>query len=103
MNTTIADFEWDSGNHAKCQQHGVSIREIEGLFSRPVVLLPDDDHSATEKRFRAVGRTETGQHVFLIFTIRERESKRYIRPISARYMHRKEIASYEEENPYLSD
>ena len=101
MNTAIAGFDWDSGNHAKCQQHGVSIPEIEGLFTRPVVLLPDGDHSATEKRFRAIGRTATGRHVFVVFTIRERTGERYIRPISARYMHRKEIASYEEENPHL--
>jgi uncharacterized DUF497 family protein len=25
-------FDWDSGNRAKCQKHGVSIAEIESLF-----------------------------------------------------------------------
>lgn len=46
--------------------------------------------------------------MFLVFTIRERHGERFIRPISARYMHQKEIEHYEreiehheEENPDL--
>jgi len=101
MDATVAGFEWDDGNRAKCQRHGVSIAEIESLFARPVMVLPDDAHSGAEERLRAVGRTAGGRHVFLVFTIRRRGGERYIRPISARYMHRKEIESYEKENPDL--
>ena len=48
-----------------------------------------------------VGKTHRGRYVFLVFTIRERHGERLIRPIIARYMHRKEVAHYEEENPGL--
>jgi uncharacterized DUF497 family protein len=37
----------------------------------------------------------------IVFTLRAYEDAFYIRPISARYMHRREIESYEEENPDL--
>jgi len=97
----FAGFEWDSANREKCLKHGVSIEEIEGLFGRSVVLLPDRAHSTTEERLLAIARSKTGRHVFLVFTIRKRGEKRYIRPISARYMHKKEIDAYEKENPKL--
>jgi len=37
--------------------------------------------------------------MFVAFTFRERLGRRLIRAISARYMHKKEIAAYEKENP----
>lgn len=97
----VAGFDWNDGNRAKCQTHGVSIAEIEGLFTQPVMVLPDHGHSSTEERLRAIGKTAEGRHVFLVFTIRRRGGREYIRPISARYMHRREIESYEKENPDL--
>jgi uncharacterized protein len=39
--------------------------------------------------------------IFLVFTIRQKGGQRLIRPISTRYMHAKEIAWYEKENPEL--
>jgi uncharacterized protein len=101
MPEPIAGFEWDVGNREKCQKHGVSIEEIEDLFQRPVALLPDDAHSATEQRLRAVGKTTAGRHVFVVFTLRRRDDRTFIRPITARYMHKKEIDRYEEANPDL--
>jgi uncharacterized DUF497 family protein len=98
-----AGFEWDQGNLAHCRKHGVSRPEIEDIFTRPVVILPDEGHSHTERRFRAVGRARRGRAIFVVFTIREREGRRYIRPVSARYMHREEIEAYEKENPDLQD
>ncbi len=56
-----------------------------------------DDPSPAEKRLRTAGKAPSGRHVFVAFTFREKEGKTYIRPISARYMHRKEIESYEKE------
>jgi len=41
-------FDWDSGNRDKCQKHGVSIAEIEGLFAKPVLVLPDSEASKRE-------------------------------------------------------
>jgi len=93
----IDSFDWDEGNIAKCQKHGVSIMEIEQLFMEPPapLMMHDVAHSQDEQRFLAVGQTQAGRYVFIAFTIREREKKRLLRPISARYMHDKEVANYE--------
>ena len=53
--TTVAGFDWDEGNLAKCQKHGVSIDEIEALFRHPHHLTPDPAHSAFEARYLAIG------------------------------------------------
>ena len=74
---------------------------IESLFARPLAILPDAAHSQREKRLRAIGRTEKGRGVFIIFTLRRKGDELLIRPISARYMHKKEIEAYEKENPDL--
>lgn len=71
------------------------------MFAAPVTVLPDPGHSRGEKRLRAVGKTKQDRWVFIVFTIRERSGDRYLRPVSARYMHRQEIERYEEENPDL--
>ena len=56
-------------------------------------VLPDP-HSG-EPRMRAIGKTEGGRYVFLVFMLRELEGKTKLRPISARFMHQKEIDHYE--------
>lgn len=89
-------FDWDDGNRAKCRKHGVSTEIIEEMFTRALAILPDVVHSQTERRFRAIGRSESGRFVFVVFTIRR---GKLIRPISARYMHAKEVSSYEKDNP----
>ncbi len=94
-------FDWDRGNRAKCEKHGLSIAAIESLFARPLAILPDAAHSQRENRFRAIGRTEKGRGVFIIFTLRRKGDELLIRPISAGYMHKKEIEAYEKENPDL--
>ena len=94
-------FDWDRGNRAKCEKHGLSIAAIESLFTHPLAILPDAAHSQREKRFRAIGRTDKGRAVFIVFTLRREGDELLIRPISARYMHKKEIETYEKENPDL--
>ena len=101
MAETLAGFDWDVGNRAKCQKHGVPAADIEALFSSPLLIIPDAVHSKTETRIRALGKTGAGRMVFLVFTVRLKGGRRLIRPISARYMHAKEVASYEKENPQL--
>jgi hypothetical protein len=89
----ISGFEWDDGNWPKCGKHGVSREEIEQvLMGRPAVM---PDPHPNEPRMRAIGRTAVGRFVFLIFMLRKPDSKTMIRPISARYMHQKEIDHYE--------
>lgn len=95
MNFRSDGFDWDDGNRTKCAKHGVSVAVIETLFSRPIAIEPDP--SEREQRFRAVGRTAAGRPVFVVFTLRERSGKRFIRPVSARFMHEKEILAYEED------
>lgn len=94
-------FEWDKGNRAKCEKHGLSVATIEDLFARPLAVLPDEAHSQREKRFRAIGLADKGRRVFIVFTFRRKGDDVLIRPISARYMHKKEVDAYEKENPNL--
>lgn len=101
MSETLAGFDWDEGNRTKCQKHGVSLTEIEAVFSRPLLIVPDTGHSNAEPRIRALGKTSAGRMIFLVFTVRRKAGLRLIRPISARYMHAKEVTSYEKENPEL--
>jgi len=91
----VAGFDWDDGNWPKCGKHGVSRDEIEYVIS--VARFVVDDPNPGEKRLRTVGRTKFGRYVFVAFALREKEDGLYIRPISARYMHRKEIEQYEKE------
>jgi uncharacterized DUF497 family protein len=97
MSLSTAGFDWDRGNQSKCQKHGVSLSAIESVFQGPVAVFPDPEHSGTEERFKAIGRTNEERHVLIVFTLRVRSDETYVRPISARYMHRKEIEYYEKE------
>jgi uncharacterized protein len=95
MINRIAGFDWDDGNTTKCQKHGVSIAEIEALFaSDEFTVFNDDLHSEDEERFRVIGRNAGGRHIFLGFTFREIKSQVYVRVLTARYMHKKEIYNY---------
>ena len=84
MDDGVAGFDWNTGNRAKCHKHGVSVAEVEGLFSRPLLIAPDALHSETEERLRGIGKTASGRSVFLVFTIRERGGKRLFRLVSTR-------------------
>jgi uncharacterized DUF497 family protein len=98
MNLQVSGFDWDRGNRVKCQKHGVSIAQIEALFAHGPRIAPDLKHSADEDRLIAVGRTSTGRPLFVAFTIRTKNRRRFIRPVTARYMHAKEIEAYEKES-----
>jgi hypothetical protein len=50
MASVVDGFDWDAGNRAKCQKHGVSVAAIEGMFSGPIAILPDPEHSIREAR-----------------------------------------------------
>jgi len=97
MDLRVAGFDWDQGNREKCREHGVSLAAVESLFHGSLAVFPDPAHSAKEERFRAIGRTDGGRSVLIVFTLRDKGDDTFIRPISARYMHRKEVEHYEEE------
>ena len=82
--------------NAKSEKHGLTIEDIEHMFRRTVRIAPDPTHSQWEDRFVAVGRSRDGRPMFVAFTVREKDGERSIRPVSARYMHRKESDKYEE-------
>jgi uncharacterized protein len=94
----VAGFDWDDGNRAKCQKHGLSVEQIEALFAQSPRIAPDPKHSDAEDRLIAIGRTRTGRPVFVAFTVRIKGGKRLVRPVTARYMHAKEVAAYEKES-----
>jgi len=90
----ITGFEWDKGNEQKNVKHCVTPAEAEQVFlNEPLVVLDDLKHSDAEQRFHALGQTGEGRLLHITFTIRTN----MIRVISARNMHRKERAIYEQE------
>jgi uncharacterized DUF497 family protein len=91
----VNGFDWDKGNDPKVFKHGVTRTQLEEVFRSEPYVAPDVSHSDIEERFRAVGRLKDGRYVFVVFTFRLRDSKTLIRPISARFMHGKEISVYE--------
>jgi hypothetical protein len=91
----IAAFDWDDGNWPKCGKHGVSQIEIEQVLMGSPSVMPDPHPQ--EPRSRAIGKTAVGRYVFLVFMLRKVNGKTVLRPISARYMHQKEIEYYEDQ------
>lgn len=73
MDLVVEGFDWDEGNRAKCQTHGVSIEEIEPVLWGQPRVAPDPAHSENEDRLNAIGRNHHGRPLFVAFT-RERQS-----------------------------
>jgi uncharacterized protein len=91
----VIGFEWDEGNARKNERHGVSMAEAEQVFfNAPLLVLSDAKHSETEPRFHALGKTNEGRRLHITITLRDAD--RLVRVISARDMHRKERAIYEQ-------
>ena len=93
----ITGFDWDSGNARKNEKHGVSRAETEQVFfNAPLLLLEDAAHSQDEPRLHALGKTDDERALHITFTLRQ--SAWLIRVISARDMHKKERAIYEQKD-----
>jgi uncharacterized DUF497 family protein len=103
MSDALAGFDWDEGNRKKCQKHGVTLDEIEAALGRPMRVFPDPAHSAIETRYLGIGTTAAGRHVLIAFTYRTLGEERFIRPISTRFMHAKEIRHYEAQSQDSSE
>ena len=93
----LTGFQWDEGNARKsADKHRVSQAEAEQVFlNEPLLVIGDDRHSRSEPRFHALGVTKAGRRVHVTFTLRHGDT--LIRVISARDMHRKERARYDQE------
>lgn len=91
----ITGFNWDDGNSRKNDKHSVSMAEAEQVFfNAPLLVLDDVVHSQSELRLHALGATDDGRMLHITFTLRQ--AGQFIRVISARDMHRKERAIYEQ-------
>jgi uncharacterized DUF497 family protein len=86
-------FQWDEGNAEKnWVKHHVSRGETEQVyFNRPLVVVAGEQRAESTPRYYALGQTDTGQLLFIVFTIREE----LICVISARPMSRRERRVYE--------
>ena len=85
-------FDWDEANVEKnWERHGVSPEEAEDIFfNEPLVVRLDVRHGQSEKRYYALGQTNSGRLLFAAFTTR----RGLIRMISTRDMNRAEAEVY---------
>ena len=85
-------FDWDDGNLFKnWEKHRVAGSECEQIFFNRPLVADDETHSSKEPRFYALGVTDAGRHLFVVFTVRDK----LIRVISARDMNRQERKVFE--------
>jgi uncharacterized DUF497 family protein len=91
---TRMEFEWDDGNLLKsAQKHGVDCVIVESCFRDADLLALGEQYQPEvfEPRYGMIGKAETGQILFVCFTIRENR----IRPISSRFVNQREKELYE--------
>lgn len=90
----LEGFEWDEGNSAKnWLRHEVQQAEAEqALLNTPVVVNVTSKHAAGEPRFIALGQTDAGRLLTVVFTVRGTR----VRVISARAMSKPERKIYGE-------
>jgi uncharacterized protein len=87
------EFDWDEHNLDKNRdKHAVNPGECEEVFfNQPLLVVDDPGHSLVEVRFHALGKSDAGRRLLVVFTLRGTK----IRVISVRDMSRKERAIYE--------
>ncbi len=92
--SACSGFEWDEWNYQKnWDKHRVARSECEQVFfNLPFVAADGQKHSHNEQRYYALGQTDRGRKLFVVFTIRDS----LIRVISARDMNRAERRIYNE-------
>ena len=85
-------FQWDEGNAEKnLIAHQVTRSEIEQMFfRRPMVVAKLSQQARREPKYFALGRTDAGRQLFVVFTPRDQ----LIQVISARDMTRRERRAY---------
>ncbi|MBM3942431.1 MAG: BrnT family toxin [SAR202 cluster bacterium] len=85
-------FEWDPGNEDKNRiAHGVTQWECEQIFfNRPLVVERIARLALAEARYFALGQTDAGRLLFVVYAVRED----LIGVISARDMSRRERGNY---------
>jgi uncharacterized protein len=86
-------FEWDDNKaESNALKHGITFEEAVTVFADPdLMFTQDSQHSQGEEREWAIGATENGSIVVVVFTLRNKQ----IRIISARNATKMEYQSYE--------
>jgi uncharacterized DUF497 family protein len=92
--STTKGFQWDEHNISKnWNKHKISNWECEeAFFNEPLVIRFDSEHSQFEERYYALGHSDSGQKLFIVFTIRNK----LIRPVTFRNMTTGESRIYDE-------
>jgi uncharacterized protein len=97
------EFTWD-GEKAKSNlaKHGVSFETAKQAFGDPHLIVVEDREAEDEIRCHAIGRTEIGLLLLVVFVDRSEEDREVIRIISARkaakYEQRTYTCQFEEGN-----
>ncbi len=86
-------FEWDENKaESNFLKHGIQFEEAVTVFADPYLLFTEDSsNSQGEEREWAIGETEDGSIVVVVFTMRGER----IRIISARKATKRECQQYE--------
>jgi uncharacterized DUF497 family protein len=88
----LEGFQWDAGNLTKSPtKHQISNEEAEEIFFREPWVAEASRPDDRELRWAALGRSERGRILRVVFTVRARR----LRVISARAANRKETINYE--------
>jgi len=87
----VESFEWDAGNLSKSEgKHAVTWTEAEQVFFNRPILVAEAHLGHGEERHFALGKTNAGRLLTIVFTIRGKS----LRVISARPMSRTERRAY---------
>jgi uncharacterized DUF497 family protein len=90
--SSLEGFEWDVGNLTKNpKKHRISNEEAEEIFFREPWVAEASRPEDREPRWAALGRSERGRVLRIVFAVRGRK----LRVISARPANRKETMGYE--------
>jgi uncharacterized DUF497 family protein len=92
----VFEYEWDDGNSIKSiLKHGVENEMVESIFMDDNLLALGEQYQPKvfEARYGVLGKTTSGDILFVCFTIRGNR----IRPISSRYANLREREIYEKE------
>lgn len=87
----VEAFDWDAGNMEKSEdKHTVSWTEAEQVFFNRPMVVAESQTADRESQHFALGNTNAGRQLTIVFTIRGRS----LRVISARPMSRRERRVY---------
>lgn len=73
------------------EKHGISFEELEEVFERQPLLLRGETDQYGERRYVALGQTEAGRHLMVVFAV-PRPGRAKV--ITARDMNERELKLY---------